>query len=82
RAMGIPKNMFTVLFALGRLPGWIAHWREMHLTPNKRIHRPRQLYIGYPERPFVPLMKRSPKPLEEVSIKRPVGPFPGGEFEL
>jgi len=83
RAMGIPKNMFTVLFALGRLPGWIAHWREMHLTPNKRIHRPRQLYIGYPERPFVPLMKRSPKPLEEVSIKRPLGgPFPGGEFEL
>jgi len=82
RAMGIPKNMFTVLFALGRLPGWIAHWREMHLTPNKRIHRPRQLYIGYPERPFVPLMKRSPKPLEEVSIKRPVVPFPGGEFGL
>lgn len=83
RAMGIPKNMFTVLFALGRLPGWIAHWREMHLTPNKRIHRPRQLYIGYPERPFVPLIKRSPKPTQEVTIKRPVGgSFPGGEFEL
>ncbi|RMF87000.1 MAG: citrate synthase [Planctomycetota bacterium] len=58
RAMGIPKNMFTVLFALGRLPGWIAHWREMHLTPGKRIHRPRQLYTGPSARPFVPLIKR------------------------
>ncbi|KKL07456.1 hypothetical protein LCGC14_2585830, partial [marine sediment metagenome] len=44
--MGIPKQMFTVLFALGRLPGWIAHWREMSLSPNRRIHRPRQLYEG------------------------------------
>ncbi|GAH41576.1 unnamed protein product, partial [marine sediment metagenome] len=43
RIMGLPKNMFTVLFALGRLPGWIAHWREMHLSPTNRIHRPRQL---------------------------------------
>jgi len=58
RIMGIPKNMFTVLFALGRLPGWIAHWREMHLAPGKRIHRPRQLYTGHPERKFVPLIKR------------------------
>ncbi|NLE38114.1 MAG: citrate synthase [Pirellulaceae bacterium] len=58
RIMGIPKNMFTVLFALGRLPGWIAHWREMHLSPNKRIHRPRQLYTGHSEREFVPLIKR------------------------
>lgn len=58
RAMHIPKNMFTVLFALGRLPGWIAHWREMHLSPGKRIHRPRQLYNGPAERAFVPLIKR------------------------
>ena len=58
RLMGIPKNMYTVLFALGRLPGWIAHWREMHLSPNMRIHRPRQLYIGYNQREFVPLIKR------------------------
>jgi citrate synthase len=58
RAMGIPKNMFTVLFALGRLPGWIAHWREMHLAPTMRIHRPRQLYTGYAQREFVPLIKR------------------------
>jgi citrate synthase len=58
RAMGIPKNMYTVLFALGRLPGWIAHWREMHLSPNKRIHRPRQLYLGPSKREFVPLIQR------------------------
>jgi citrate synthase len=56
--MGIPKPMFTVLFALGRLPGWIAHWREMHLTTGSRIHRPRQVYTGYAERKFVPLIKR------------------------
>jgi len=58
RIMGIPKNMFTVLFALGRLPGWIAHWREMHLSPDKRIHRPRQLYTGHTKRSVVPLIKR------------------------
>ena len=58
RLMGIPKNMYTMLFALGRLPGWIAHWREMHLSPNMRIHRPRQLFTGYNEREFVPLIKR------------------------
>ncbi len=58
RIMQIPKNMFTVLFALGRLPGWIAHWREMHMTSGKRIHRPRQLYRGPKERDFVPLIKR------------------------
>jgi citrate synthase len=59
RMMGIPKNMFTVLFALGRLPGWIAHWREMHNNPEgSRIHRPRQLYTGHGERKFVPLIKR------------------------
>lgn len=58
RVMGIPKTMYTTLFALGRLPGWIAHWREMHLAPNMRIHRPRQLYTGHNERVFVPLIKR------------------------
>lgn len=58
RAIGIPKNMFTVLFALGRLPGWIAHWREMHLSPTLRIHRPLQLYNGHTKRQFVPLIKR------------------------
>ena len=57
RAMGFPTRMFTVLFALGRLPGWIAHWREMHGEPNK-IGRPRQIYTGYTERPYVPLDSR------------------------
>jgi len=54
RAMGFPTRMFTVLFALGRLPGWIAHWREMHEEPNK-IGRPRQIYTGYGERDYVVL---------------------------
>ena len=58
RIIGIPKNMYTVLFALGRLPGWIAHWREMHEAPSMRIHRPRQLYVGSPKRDFVPLINR------------------------
>jgi citrate synthase len=58
RIIGIPKNMYTVLFALGRLPGWIAHWREMHDAPNMRIHRPRQLYMGSAKREFVPLINR------------------------
>jgi citrate synthase len=64
RLLGIPKNMFTVIFALGRLPGWIAHWREMHLSPTKRIHRPRQLYVGSPERDFVPIQKRTAAAVE------------------
>ncbi|MCC7085819.1 MAG: citrate synthase [Pirellulales bacterium] len=58
RAMGIPINMFTVLFAMGRLPGWIAHWMEMHLNPAKKICRPRQVYVGELERDFVSLDQR------------------------
>lgn len=58
RAMGIPTNMFTVMFALGRLPGWIAHWKEMRETPGARIYRPRQIYTGETKRPYVPLEKR------------------------
>jgi citrate synthase len=50
KAMGFPTRMFTVLFALGRLPGWIAHWREMNQDPQTKIGRPQQLYIGSPER--------------------------------
>ena len=46
RAMGIPVNMFTVMFAIGRMPGWIAHWKEQHENPNSRIARPRQVYTG------------------------------------
>lgn len=58
RALGIPVNMFTVMFALGRLPGWIGQWREMMLDPSKKIGRPRQIYIGETERTFVPLAER------------------------
>jgi citrate synthase len=59
RAMGIPTNMFTVMFALGRLPGWIAHWKELRDDPTSRINRPRQIYTGSTERKFVPLDKRA-----------------------
>lgn len=58
RAIGIPVQMFTVLFAIGRLPGWIAHWVEMHKSPTKRICRPRQIYTGPPEREFTPIEQR------------------------
>ena len=58
RAMGIPTNMFTVMFALGRLPGWIAQWKEMRETPGARIYRPRQVYVGETKRAYVPLNKR------------------------
>ena len=58
RAIGIPTNMFTVMFAIGRLPGWIAQWKESADDPNWRISRPRQIYIGPPKTSFVPLDKR------------------------
>jgi citrate synthase len=58
RAMGIPVQMFTVLFAIGRLPGWIAHWVEMHHSPNTRIGRPRQVYTGPVIREVIPIDKR------------------------
>jgi citrate synthase len=57
RAMGIPTNMFTVMFALGRLPGWIAHWREMR-EQGSRINRPRQIYTGPTQRSWVPADRR------------------------
>ena len=56
--MGFPTKMFTVLFALGRLPGWIAQWREMIDDPENRIGRPRQLYIGPTERQYLPAPQR------------------------
>ena len=58
RAIGIPTNMFTVMFALGRLPGWIAHYREMRLERGERIHRPRQVYTGENVRKWIPLDER------------------------
>ncbi|MFN2443725.1 MAG: citrate synthase [Thermoanaerobaculia bacterium] len=59
RAMGIPTDMFTVMFALGRLPGWIAHWKEMVEDKTMRISRPRQIYTGEKERNWVPLKQRT-----------------------
>jgi len=58
RALGFPTEMFTVLFAIGRLPGWIAQWREMMTDPESRIGRPRQLYTGARERAYAPIEKR------------------------
>ncbi len=58
RAMGFPTDMFPVLFALGRLPGWLAQWRELTSDPDLRIYRPRQVYVGPTERDYVPIDQR------------------------
>jgi citrate synthase len=58
RAMGIPLNMFTVIFALARTVGWLSHWMEMMADPEARIGRPRQLYTGYERRDYVPINER------------------------
>ena len=58
KALGIPTSMFTVMFALGRSVGWVAHWREMISSPNQKIARPRQLYVGAAERDYIPVEKR------------------------
>ena len=61
KAMGFPTRMFTVLFALGRLPGWIAQWREMMADPQTKIGRPRQIYTGATERSYQPMGVRAPR---------------------
>jgi len=58
RAMGIPTDMYTVMFAMGRLPGWIAQWKEMRNDPATRIYRPRQVYQGATERSYQPIEER------------------------
>ena len=58
RALGIPTELFTTMFAIGRSPGWIANWREVAMNPKGRIYRPRQLYLGTPKRDYVPMAKR------------------------
>jgi citrate synthase len=58
KAMGFPVSMFTVLFAVARTSGWIAQWKEMIEDPGQKIGRPRQLYIGSPQRDYVPIGKR------------------------
>ncbi|MDQ8040005.1 MAG: citrate/2-methylcitrate synthase, partial [Rickettsiella sp.] len=57
-ALGIPTNMFTVIFALARTVGWVSHWEEMIADPNRRIARPRQLYCGKTQRNYIPLENR------------------------
>jgi citrate synthase len=59
RAIGIPLNMFTVMFAIGRLPGWISQWKESMDDPKWKLHRPRQIYTGLNKRDFVPIEKRA-----------------------
>jgi citrate synthase len=59
RALGIPTRQFTIVFALGRLAGWLAHWREMLLSPQFKIGRPRQIYIGPTERTYIPIEQRN-----------------------
>ena len=58
RAMGIPTEMFTVMFAMGRMPGWIAQWKEMIEAPGAKIGRPRQIYNGHLTREFTPIAQR------------------------
>ncbi len=58
RTIGIPTEMFPVMFAIGRLPGWIAHWKEAMDDPNWKIARPRQLYVGHTERTYIPIEER------------------------
>jgi len=58
RALGIPRNMFTVMFAIARTTGWVAHWMEMISDPKQRIGRPRQIYVGEPQRDYVPVTQR------------------------
>ncbi len=59
RAIGFPVDMFTVLFAIGRMPGWLAHWKEMMSDPKSKIGRPRQIYTGSTERKYIPMHKRT-----------------------
>jgi citrate synthase len=57
-AIGTPANMFTAIFALGRMPGWLAQWLELHEDPDFKIGRPRQIYTGETQRAYVPLKQR------------------------
>jgi citrate synthase len=74
RALGIPINMFTAVFALARTVGWLSHWKEMSEDPEQRITRPRQLYVGPTQRPYVGFERRSGS-----EPQMPVGPAMPGE---
>ena len=75
RALGIPTDMFTVMFALGRLPGWISQWKEMMEEPSNRIGRPRQLYTGAAQRDYIELKDRSQwrRGITKADIAKEVG---------
>jgi citrate synthase len=62
QAMSFPVEMYPVLFAIGRMPGWLAQWEEMLTDKEQKIARPRQIYIGHPRRDYVPLAQRSRTP--------------------
>ena len=71
RTMAFPTDFFTVLFAVARTAGWLAQWEEMLLDKEQKIARPRQVYTGHPERPYVPtLSERFPRPRKEDSLRR------------
>jgi citrate synthase len=57
-ALKLPAEMFTVLFAVGRMPGWLAQWNEMIADNDQKISRPRQIYVGHDERAYVPMSRR------------------------
>ncbi len=71
RGLSIPVNMFPVMFAIGRMPGWIAHWYEDFQNPAMRIHRPRQIYTGARRQPVIPMNKRK-KPGRPLVLKKVV----------
>jgi citrate synthase len=71
RALGIPINMFTAIFALARTVGWLSHWKEMIEDPDQRITRPRQLYIGATQRPYIGIAERG---LNGAAPRLPAGP--------
>ena len=59
KALNIPTEMFTVMFAIGRMPGWIAHWKEVASNPKNKIYRPRQVFTGSAKRDYVLMEKRA-----------------------
>lgn len=84
RAMGIPTNMLTVMFAIGRLPGWIAHWKEFSDNEEAKIFRPRQIYTGPEKREFIPIVDRKkevPRDMQVPREKENAGKeFPAGQY--
>jgi citrate synthase len=79
RAIGIPVNMFPVMFAIGRLPGWIAHWKEMREDAETRISRPRQIYVGDKKCPYLPLEERD-KYYKDNNVELTKNSFNNGKY--